>query len=113
METIKIEETIGFIGSGNMCEALVGGLIKKEVSTKDKICSSNPSTGRLEIMKQKFGTENFAGPGSNVEVVKKSQVVVLAVKPVYLMGVLNEIKDHLTSDHLVLSLVAGVNIETI
>merc|ERR1712166_613709 len=53
-------------------------------------------------MKQKFGTETFAGQGGNIEVVKKSQVVVLAVKPVYLMGVLNEIKDHLTSDHLVL-----------
>lgn len=40
-------------------------------------------------------------------------MVVLAVKPVYLMGVLNEIKDHLTSDHLVLSIVAGVSIDTI
>lgn len=72
MENAKIEETIGFIGSGNMCEALVGGLIKKNVSTKEKICSSNPSTGRLEIMKQKFGTETFSGAGSNIEVVKRS-----------------------------------------
>jgi len=45
-----IAESIGFIGSGNMCEALTGGLINKGVSTKDKICSSNPSRGRLEIM---------------------------------------------------------------
>lgn len=82
MDVTKIEETIGFIGSGSMCEALVGGLINKEVSTADKICSSNPSTRRLEIMKQKFGTATFSGPESNLEVVKKSQVVVLAVKPV-------------------------------
>ena len=45
-----IEDNIGFIGSGNMCEAVVGGLIKKKVSSKHKICSSNPSRPRLEIM---------------------------------------------------------------
>lgn len=65
------------------------------------------------MMKEKFGTATFAGKGSNVEVVKKSKVVVLSVKPVYLMGVLEEIKDHLTSDHLVISIVAGVSIDTI
>jgi len=104
---------IGFIGSGNMSEALIGGLINKEVSSLDTICSSNPSTPRLEIMKEKFGTETFAGKGSNIEVVKKSKVVVLSVKPVYLMSVLEEIKDHITSEHLVISIVAGVNIDTI
>jgi pyrroline-5-carboxylate reductase len=38
---------------------------------------------------------------------------VLAVKPAYLSEVLEQIKDHLTEDHLVLSIVAGVSIETI
>jgi pyrroline-5-carboxylate reductase len=96
-----------------MCEAVVGGLIKNIVSNKDKICSSNPSTPRLEIMKQKFGTETFAGAGGNIEVVKRSKIIVLAVKPVFLKDVLNEIKEHLTSEHLVISIVAGVNIDTI
>ena len=39
-------------------------------------------------------------------------MIILAVKPVYLMGVLDEIKDFLTTDHLILSIVAGVNIDT-
>ena len=68
-QSTTITETIGFIGSGNMCEALVGGLIAKGVSTKDKICSSNPSEGRLKIMQEKFGTQTFGGPGSNIKVV--------------------------------------------
>ena len=96
-----------------MCEAVVAGLLKKKVSNKDNICSSNPSTPRLEIMEQKFGTETFAGLGGNIEVVKRSKVIVLAVKPVFLKEVLNEIKPFLTSEHLIISLVAGVNIDTI
>jgi pyrroline-5-carboxylate reductase len=55
-----------------MCEAVVGGLIKNNIYTKDEICYSNPSTPRLEIMKQKFGTKTFGGPGSNIEVVRRS-----------------------------------------
>ena len=109
----KITEKIGFIGSGNMCEALAGGLINKQTASKDQIFCSNPSEGRLKIMKEKFDVTTFGGQGSNIEVVKNTQIVVLAVKPVYLIRVLEEIKPHLTEDHLVLSIVAGVTIDTI
>ena len=64
-------------------------------------------------MKEKFGISTFGGKGSNIEVVKRSEIVVLSVKPVYMDSVLNEIKDHLTEDHLVMSIAAGVRLETI
>ena len=64
-------------------------------------------------MKEKFTVNTFGGKGSNIEVVKKAQIVVLAIKPVYLLRVLEEIRDHLTEEHLVLSIVAGVTLETI
>lgn len=64
-------------------------------------------------MKEKFGISTFGGKGSNVEVVKRSDIIVLAVKPVYMNGVLDEIKDYITEDHLVMSIAAGVTIESI
>ena len=106
-----IPHKIGFIGSGNMAEALIGGLIAKGTSSLDKICSSNPSQGRLDLFKSRFGISTFGGKGSNLEVVKWAQILVLAVKPHLLDGVLEEIKDHLTPEHLVLSIAAGYTIE--
>ena len=96
-----------------MAEALIGGLIAKGTSSADRICSSNPSQGRLDLLANKFGTTTFGGKGSNLEVVKKAQILVLAVKPHLLDGVLNEIKDHLTPQHLVLSIAAGYTIARI
>ena len=64
-----IEDKIGFIGSGNMSEALIGGLIAKGTSSKSNICSSNPSQGRLDLFSTKFGITTFGGKGSNLEVV--------------------------------------------
>ena len=64
-------------------------------------------------MKEKFDVHTFAGKGSNIEVVSKTQIVVLAIKPIYLLRVLEEIRDHLTEDHLVVSIVAGASLESI
>ena len=45
-----ITETIGFIGSGNMCEALAGGLINKKAAKSDQISCSDTSQSRLNTM---------------------------------------------------------------
>ena len=44
---------------------------------------------------------------------KNSKIIVLAIKPPQLQGVLHEIRDHLTEDHLILSVVAGATTESI
>jgi len=47
---------------------------------------------------------------NNVEICHQSEVIVLAVKPYQVGKVMEEIKDHLTSDHIVVSLAAGVSV---
>jgi pyrroline-5-carboxylate reductase len=109
----QIQGVIGFIGSGNMSEALIGGLIANGTSRPEKICSSNPSKPRLDLFTEKFGIQTFGGPGSNIEVTKSSDIIVLAVKPHLLDGVLDEIKPFLTPNHLIISIAAGYKIERI
>ena len=52
-------------------------------------------------------------PGDNIELVKRSQVVVVSVKPQILPKVINQISDELTSDKLVISVAAGIPISAI
>jgi pyrroline-5-carboxylate reductase len=61
-----------------MTEALVGGLINTETSCKQQISSSNPNAPRRTYMREKFGIETFA---DNVDVVRRSKLIVLSVKP--------------------------------
>jgi pyrroline-5-carboxylate reductase len=52
-----------------MSEALIGGLIAKGSATIGSVYSSNPSQGRLDVMKEKFGITTFGGAGSNLKIV--------------------------------------------
>ena len=49
----------------------------------------------------------------NCDVVKRSRVVVISVKPHILPTVLKEVASHVTKDHLIVSIAAGVTIKTI
>ena len=108
-----IDETIGFIGSGNMCQALVGGLINKGAAKNSQILCSDKYKTQLRAMEERFDVQTYNGDGGNIEIAKRAKIIVLAIKPPQLKEVLNEIKDYLTEDHLILSVVAGATIDTI
>ncbi|NOX19712.1 MAG: pyrroline-5-carboxylate reductase [Nitrospirae bacterium] len=96
---------IGFIGGGNMAEAIIKGLVsagKKEIVVSDK------NGQRLRYLKKQYGVKTLK---ANQDVVKASQLVVLAVKPQNMDDVLNEISPFIDSDKLVVSIAAGVGLE--
>lgn len=101
---------IGFLGGGNMAGALVAGLVGSKVVERDHIRVSEPRQERLAELAREHGVGVTA---SNTDVVKWANVVVLAVKPQALHGVLAECGGAIGSDHLVVSLAAGVPIRTI
>eukprot|EP00927_Polykrikos_kofoidii_P056060 TRINITY_DN50241_c0_g1_i1.p1 TRINITY_DN50241_c0_g1~~TRINITY_DN50241_c0_g1_i1.p1 ORF type:complete len:268 (-),score=60.33 TRINITY_DN50241_c0_g1_i1:306-1109(-) len=70
--------SLGFIGGGQMAEALIGGLIASGVTEKEKVVVSEPFEARRTYMQQKFGVQVTT---NNQDVVSASEVVVLAVKP--------------------------------
>lgn len=98
---------IGFIGLGNMAKAIIGGLLQKDFVKKEQIVGSAKTEKTLLKMKSDFGIITVA---DNCEVAKSADVLVLAVKPQMIDGVLEEIRGYLKEDVLVVSILAGKTI---
>lgn len=101
---------IGFIGGGKMATAIMKGIINSDWCKKENIFVSDKNEEALNILKEKY---NIQTTTNNVEVVKNSKIILFAVKPFVLRDVLNEIKPYITKEHVILSIAAGISIETI
>jgi len=101
---------LGFVGCGNMGEALVKGLVEASVVPGDLITVSDTRNERLAELDRRYGVRCAK---SNVELVRDADVVVLAVKPQIMAPVLSEIASSLSRRHLVISIAAGVSTGTL
>jgi len=97
---------IGIIGAGNMASALAGGLIASQIVRTDELAISDKIPANLSKWKSMgvFTTEN------NAEVIENSEIVIFAVKPNILPGVLAETAE-MKKDRIYISIAAGVTIE--
>jgi pyrroline-5-carboxylate reductase len=104
------ELRIGFVGGGNMAQAIVGGLLRAG-HLPGAISIAEPAEAQRE---QIAGLGNVRLARSNTDVACESQVLVLAVKPQVMPAVLPEIASaRRPADQLVVSLAAGVTLATI
>jgi pyrroline-5-carboxylate reductase len=109
---------LAFIGCGVMAEAIIAGLLRRKLVSAEQIAGSHPRQARREEMHVKYGIDMFennrdAVAASYPEATADSSLVVLAVKPQRLHGVLEELKGALVKEQLVVSIVAGARIATI
>jgi pyrroline-5-carboxylate reductase len=95
---------ITFIGPGVMAEAMVAGLIRKNMAKPEKMSAAGPRPNRLEELNLKYGISIFE---DNAEAACQAEVVVLSVKPQRLGRVLEGLKGSIRPEALVLSIVAG------
>jgi pyrroline-5-carboxylate reductase len=95
---------IGFIGGGNMAEALVKGMSSQGM--KD-IIVSEPSADRRSYLEQEYGIRTTS---SNKEVASSCKLIVLAIKPQNMAQVLDEISDMITEEKTVVSIAAGITL---
>jgi pyrroline-5-carboxylate reductase len=102
-------QTLGFIGVGNMGEALVRGLVQAGTARAQDVLVSARRKERVDELTRTYGVRG----GSNSEVARQSDVVVLAVKPQILDQVLREIAGDVDRQKLVVSVAAGVPIAAI
>ena len=99
---------IAFIGAGNMCQAIAGGLIESGLPAKNiTLCS--PTIKKLEATAKRFGT-NFST--DNIEGIQSADVVVLAVKPAQIAEVCKQIAPYIDNGKLLVSVAAGITTET-
>jgi len=103
-------ERIGFIGAGRMGEALIRGLISSGMRKAADITAYDVSSERLQEV---AGTLGIGTARSNREVVGNADVVFLAVKPNTVPAVLEDVRGSVTPEHLIVSIAAGVTIESI
>jgi len=101
---------IGFVGSGAMAEAFISGLLKTEEYSAAGIHASDINEKRLQYLSEKFGINVYE---NNLDVVKKSDVIILAVKPQNIREVLSPLKGAFRAGQMVISIVAGFPIATL
>lgn len=101
---------VSFIGSGVMAEAMIGGLLSRQVLPPEHIWASGPRPERAVRLAEQYGVRSGT---DNREAVCQADVVVLSVKPQLLGKVLLEIREVIRSDQLVVSIVAGARMGSI
>jgi pyrroline-5-carboxylate reductase len=101
---------IGFIGAGNMGEALISGLLNAKSSQAKNIICSDVRDQRLKALQEKFGIQTTK---SNLDLVAQSDVVIYAIKPQIMSRVLHETAPALDINKLVISIAAGVPLAAI
>ncbi|HEY4179174.1 MAG TPA: pyrroline-5-carboxylate reductase [Kofleriaceae bacterium] len=102
--------SIGFIGAGNMAEALIRGLVRGHHVPAERVYASAPRRERLDELVASYKIHALT---DNREVARTCGIVVLSVKPQIMDKVLREVGDQLQPGALVISIAAGVDTETI
>ena len=95
---------LGFIGTGNMAGAIMGGVIKSEVFKPEEIIGADLFAPGREKVKQLYGINVT---DSNKEVIEKSEVVVLSVKPQFYESVITEIKELVRPEQIIITIAPG------
>ncbi|KAF0121687.1 MAG: proC [bacterium] len=104
------DKKIGFIGSGNMAEAIIKGVIRAGVVSPKNILSSDVSEDRRRLFSDSFGIITVP---NNLELVSQAEIIVLAIKPQGIGFVLKEIAKAVDISKLVISIAAGVTLKYI
>lgn len=101
---------IGFIGSGNMATAMIGGMINSKVVQASQVIISDLDVNKLEALKSIYGIVTIQ---ENVEVARQADMLFLAVKPHQYPEVIAEIKSVVTQNTVIISIAAGQSMTNI
>ena len=104
------DKKICILGTGNMGEALVSGLISSASSKPQNIICTDVREAKLEDVREKYSVLTTA---DNLEAVIKSDIVIYAVKPQIMAAVLKETAEKLDMSKLIISIAAGVPMQAI
>jgi len=96
---------IGFAGAGKMATALAKGFVRAALAGADQIIASDPVEGARDAFARETGGKITA---RNQDVANFAKILILAVKPDYVLHVLGEVREHFTPEHLLISIAAGV-----
>lgn len=109
-EVMGLEKKIGFIGTGNMANAMVRGLVSNFQDIHKNMYVSDKA---IDKSKEMAALYNINLCRDNIAVVEEADIIILAVKPNIYGLVLEEIRDYVTENHILVSIAAGISIDFI
>lgn len=99
---------LGFIGCGNMANAMMGGIINNGIVSSGNIYTSDLNIEALDKTKKELGVNTSC---DNITVVNTCDIIVLAVKPQFYPSVIDEIKQFITDRHVIITIAPGQTLE--
>lgn len=100
-----MEKSIGFLGAGNMAEALIKGILKAGLVAPKDILASDAKKERLKELKDRH---KITACSRNIDAALKSDIIILAVKPQVVREVLEEVAPIVDESKLIISVAAGI-----
>lgn len=100
-------QKIGFLGAGNMAQAMIKGLVEGGIPSKN-IYVTNRTPGKLQKLQEAFGVNPVS---SNNELIDICDIVILAVKPQDLLAALEPVSRAFDENTIVISVAAGIRME--
>jgi len=98
-------ESIGFVGGGQMAEAMIRGILASGLVQAGKVMVAEPTANRCELLQGQYGVQCTTDPKT---LCANSDVIVLAIKPQLASQVLKAYQPHVGDQHLLISIMAGV-----
>ena len=105
-----MDKKICILGTGNMGQALVSGLVGSGSSKPQDIVCTDVREVKLKAIEKQYGVQIST---SNLEAVSQADIIIYAVKPQIMATVLNETAEKLDMSKLIISIAAGVPMEAI
>ncbi len=105
-----MNKKIGFIGCGNMAKAMIGGIVKSKLISPNMINVSNLNQSALDAVNSEFKVNTTT---DSRDVVKNSDIVIVAVKPNVYDGVLESVKDLVDNKKIIVTIAAGKTIAAV
>lgn len=98
---------IGIIGLGNMAGAILDGMMQKQMVKKEEVIGSSATEATAERAARQYGIKTTT---DNCEAAEGADIVILAVKPQFMEGVISQIRDSISEDTLLITIAAGKTI---
>lgn len=101
---------IGFIGTGNMGNAIINGLIASKFVSEKEINIFDLNDDKIKKISEKYSVNSLQ---NETEIVENSDIIILAVKPDVYSPVLKKIKDKIKKNKIIITIAAGVTIDDV
>lgn len=102
-----MDKKIGFIGCGNIAKAMIGGIVKAKFTSVENIFASNRSISTLNEVRKQYGIQTV---NTNKEIAERCNMIFLTVTSDKYPIVIDEIKDNIKDDAIIILIAAGESI---